>query len=61
MKLKSKGETLKNDTIIVESPEEYNKINKALRLYEYANSGNLAKDYAEKMTEFCEPITSEVI
>ena len=48
---KNKGETLDNDTFIIESPEEYDRIKRALHLYEDAENGNLTKKFCEKMLE----------
>ena len=51
MILKNKGETLDNDTFIIESPEEYDRIKRALHLYEDAENGNLTKKFCEKMVK----------
>ena len=48
---KNKGETLDNDTFIIESPEEYDRIKRALHLYEDAENGNLTKKFCEKMVK----------
>lgn len=49
MILKNKGETLDNDTFIIESPEEYDRIKRALHLYSDLENGNFKRKLSQKM------------